>query len=106
MVGNDVKIADKTLKDSSIIQLDYRGGGATAPDIIWVSRKQKNDKILISKFKWFENGYTTEISQITDDTINIKFTDTSVFKGHITNFKISLRDTIHFNDGSPFVNPQ
>jgi hypothetical protein len=77
-----------------------------SPDVIWVSRKGKNDKILISKFKWFENGYTTEISQTTDDTINIKFTDTSVFKGHITIFKISLKDTIHFNDGSPYANPE
>jgi hypothetical protein len=106
MVGDDVKIADKTLKDGSIIQLTYRGGGATAPDVIWVSRKRKNDPILISKFKWFENGYTTDIEQITDDTINIKFTDTSVFKSHVTNFKISLRDTIHFNDDSPFAIPQ
>ena len=106
MVGDDVKIADKTLKDGSIIQLDYRGGGATAPDVIWVSRKRENDKILISKLKWFENGYTTEISQTTDDTINIKFTDTSGFKGHITIFKIGLRDTIHFNDGSPYANPE
>ena len=106
MVGDDVKIADKTLKDGSIIQLDYRGGGATAPDVIWVSRKIKNDKVLVSKFKWFESGFTTEISEAADDTINIRFTDTSTFKGHITIFKISLKDTIHFNDDSPFAIPQ
>ena len=106
MVGDDIKIADKTLKDGSILQLYYRGGGATSPNVIWVSKKDKNYKILIGKFKWFESGYTTEISQTTDDSINIKFTDTSIFKGQITIFKISLRDTIRYNDGSPFANPQ
>ena len=106
MVGDDVRVASKTLKDNSIIQLDYRGGGATAPDVMWVSRKIKNDEILIGKFKWSEKGYMTEISQNNDDSVNIKFTDTSVFKGQITIFRISLKDTIHFNDGSPYASPQ
>jgi len=106
MVGEEVMIADKKLKDGSIIQLDYRGGGATAPDVIWVSKTNNNGKILISKFRWREKGYTTEISQTTDSAINIKFTDTSVLFGHITTFNISLRDTIHHNDGSPYANPQ
>ena len=60
MVSDDLKIADKTLKDGSVLQLDYRGGGATAPDVVWVSRKRKSDKILIGKFKWPDNGYTTK----------------------------------------------
>ena len=105
MVGEEVTIADKTLKDGSIIQLDFRGGGATAPDVIWVSKTNNSGKILISKFKWREKGYTTEILQTTDSTINIKFTDTSLFIGSITTFRISLMDTIHHNDGSPYATP-
>ena len=104
MVGEDVTIATKILKDRSVIQLDYRGGGATASDVIWVSKKDKDsNKILIGKLKWFKEGYTTDIFQITDSTISIKFVDTSVFKGTVTFFDINLKDTIHYNDGSEYA---
>lgn len=106
MVGNDEKIASKTLRDGSIIELDYFGGGATAPDVIWVSRTLKNNKTLIGKIKWMQKGFTTEIAQNTKDSITIKFVDTTVFSGQVTTFRVSLNDAIHPNDSSPYNDPQ
>ena len=105
MVGEDVTIAKKILKDGSLIQLDYRGGGATAPDVVWVSKTNSRNRILIGKYKGSENGYAIEISQI-NDSIVIKLTDTLRLRGAIIAYQLSLKDTIYYNDGSSYVFPR
>ncbi len=98
--SNLIKVGKKTLNDKSVIELYYFGGGATAPDVVWVKKMVKNDQWYIGKIKWYcPDGYETNIWQINDTLIKIRFIDTSTWKGTHTDFIINTNNRIEPNDG-------
>ncbi|MFT3910916.1 MAG: hypothetical protein QM737_15970 [Ferruginibacter sp.] len=96
------KVYTKQLKDNSIIEVYYSGGGATADDIIWIRKISGNKKKYIGKIKWADN-YQIDIYEINDSLINIKFTDTTIYKSKFREFKINTNNKIEPNDGSMFA---
>ncbi len=97
-------MATQTLKDGSIITLYYLGRGATAQDVIWVTKSSKNKKKYIGKFKWFDDKSSKiNIWQINDTLIKIRLTDTTIWKGVFTDFTINLNNKIETNDGSLYA---
>ena len=96
-------VGQATINDNDHIELLYRGGGATAPDIIWVQKTSNNQKNFIGKIKWFQGGYESKIWQINDSIIKVRLTDTLIFKGKFRDFTLNLNNRILPNDGSMFA---
>jgi hypothetical protein len=96
-------VGQATIKDNEHIELLYRGGGATAPDIIWVQKTSNNQKTFIGKIKWYQDSYESKIWQVNDSIIKVRLTDTSTFKGQFRDFTLNLNNRIYPNDGSMFA---
>ncbi len=96
-------IRQTTLKNNVQIKLLYRGGGATAPDVIWVQKTFRNQKSYIGKIKWSSNSDESNIWQVNDSIIRVRLTDTLFFKGQFRDFTLNLNDAIYPNDGSAFA---
>lgn len=106
LLNNEKFMLKKVLSNGTTIELDYSGGGATAPDIIWVKKVTKDgEKIRIGKIKDFTNLDKVDISQIDSNHIALKFVTTD-FSNHAVVFIIDLNSRIERNDGSPFNQPQ
>jgi len=102
--SNLERINKKALNDSTDIELYYGGGGATAPDVIWVRRIVKNKQQYIGKIKWSgTEWYKTDIEQVNDTLIKIRITDTLNWKGRFREFIISINNRIEPNDGSMYA---
>jgi hypothetical protein len=96
--GSDSKIIGKdTLKNNTVIQLEMRGGGATAPDVIWVKKVTDTEENYVGKIKWYLNGFESKISQVNDSIIKVRLTDTvTIWKGQLRDFTISLNNRVNF----------
>jgi len=97
------KIYSKELKDHSVIELYYSGGGATADDIIWIRKISENKKKYIGRIKWVGSNDKINIDEINDTIINIRITDTIIYKGKFREFKVNTNNKIEPNDGSMFA---
>lgn len=96
-------MAEYELKDSSIIQLRYLGGGATAPSGIWIKRISKNgSSYYAGNIDDFNYTYKVEVSEIDSIKINIRLIDTTSSVNKYFDFIINLGDTLH--PSGPFLN--
>ncbi len=101
---NEVLMAKHILTDGTIIEIRYIGYGATTPSVVWASKKPKNEKnIIIGKILNFNDRNKVNITQVDNGHINIRLTDTIIFKGKFNDFFIDLNNKIEPNDGSPYA---
>jgi hypothetical protein len=104
MVSKETVMAKCILRSGDVIELKYRGGGATAPDVIWVYKKTRNKKnIIIGKIQGTDSEHAT-ISEIDSNRIKIRLTDTLFKKAQFRDYIINLNNRIGRNDGSPYNN--
>ena len=84
----------KVLGNGIAIELDYSGGGATAPDIIWVKKVTKDgQKTIVGQIKDFTDSDKVDIKEIDSNYIALKFLVTD-FQDHPVVFTINLNNKI------------
>jgi len=101
--SEDILIGKQLIKDGSVIELYAGGGGATAPDVVWVKRNPSNKGEYIGKIKWGLFEAESKIWQISDSIIKIRFTDTSIFKGKFRDYTINIYNKVRPHDGSLYA---
>lgn len=97
----------KVLSSGITIELYYSGGGATAPDIIWVKKITKDgQEVLVGKIKDFTNSDKVDIREVDNNHISLNFINEKDFLGHPVVFLINLNDKKERNATSSFNQPQ
>lgn len=106
LLNNEKFMLKKVLGNGIAIELDYSGGGATAPDIIWVKKITKDgQKTIVGQIKDFTDSDKVDIKEIDSNYIALKFLVTD-FQDHPVVFTINLNNKIERNAGYPFNQPQ
>jgi hypothetical protein len=107
LLNNEQFMAKKVLSTGITIELYYSGGGATAPDIIWVKKITKDgQKTLIGQINAFTNSDKVDIKEVDSSHISLNFVNEKDFQGHSIVFVIDLNSKIERNAGYPFNQPQ
>ena len=95
-------IGKLVLGNGDQIELLYRGGGATASDVIWVQKTSNSKDSFIAKINYHKK-IQAKLWQINDSIIIVRLIDTAFFKGKFRDFRLNLNKRIYPNDGSPYA---
>jgi hypothetical protein len=100
---NPVKLMkEDKMKNGTIIQLKYLGGGATAPSTIWVKKiPVTGNSYYVGMIDDFDDSYISSITELDSLHINVSLIDTIYFKNKKYDFIINLADTVY--PSGPFL---
>ena len=85
-------MAEYKLKDGSVVEFYYEGGGATTTSGIKI--KKKGSDTLIDELPKFDYTYMLSFKQIDDTLLKVTLADTAYFKGHVTERIINLNKRV------------
>ncbi|MEP6466699.1 MAG: hypothetical protein ABJB05_10360 [Parafilimonas sp.] len=106
LFNNEKLMLKKILKNGDAIELYYSGGGATAPDIIWIKKVSNKNRhtTIIGKIKDFTDSDKVDVKEVDSNHISLKFT-TVDFPDHSVIFFVDLNNQIERNATSSFNQP-